>query len=231
MKQDEIELLQKTALFAGIDPAGIAALTVEMGGRQMTYKKGSFILHAGESHVPTVLVLTGSVYVIREDFWGNRTILTKVEQGDLFGETYSCLEEEPLGVSASAAEDCRCLLLYPQRIMQKGINEENSQFALNLIRIFAAKNLLLTGKIDCLSQRSIRQKLLTCLSLQSRRAGSDRFTLPFNRQQLADYLAVDRSAMSSILGKLKQEGVLDYHRNQIHLLDPAASVPKKVKSR
>ena len=242
MKRDAAmgDAVKKSRLFSGIGEDQIARLAECLGGREVRFEKGGFLYHEGDFPVMAGLVLEGSVHIIKEDFWGNRTILGHVETGDLFGETYNCLGDEPLRVSVEAAEDGACLFLDLQRVLkgrdgaafgtdgswekdgllgrQNGPLEQDWQrLTSNLMEILAGKNLFLTEKMEYLTQRTTREKLLHYLSAQSRRAGSEEFEIPFDRQQLADFLAVDRSAMSSVLGKLRDEKVLEFHKNRFRL--------------
>ena len=214
-------LLKNTALFQGLDEKTTEKLLVRLQAGVRTYKKGEFIYREGESPVKTGLLLEGEAYVIKEDFWGNRSILAEIRQAELFAETYDCLAGESLGVSIEAAgtEGCRCLFLDLGKVLAKeGTREEwENQIMINLVRILAEKNLFLTKKMEYITRRTTKQKLLSYLSEQSRRAGKAEFFISFNRQQLADFLAVDRSAMSAELSRLKEEGVLDYKKNWFSL--------------
>lgn len=213
--KEYFSLLKRTDLFLYVEEAEIEELLICLDGKISSYDKGEFIYREGTLPVRAGLILEGSVHIIKEDFWGNRSILSEVGKAGMFGETYSCLGGESLGVSVEAAEDCKCLFLDFQKMLamvEQGPVRQ-SQIVFNLIRILAGKNLFLTKKMEYISQRSTRQKLLAYLSEQSRSVGNPEFYIPFNRQQLADFLAVDRSAMSAELSKLRKEGVLDYRKN------------------
>ena len=215
MKEINTNLLKNTLLFQGIVDEDIASVLTCMSAIPVSYQKGNFIFRSGETTDSVGLVLTGSVHIIKEDFWGNRTILLEASAGKLFGETYASLPNLPLEVSVVAIEPCTILFLNINKIMT--LCSSNCLFHTKLIRnflfIFAQKNLLLTQKMEHISKRSTREKLLSYLSGESIKNSNSSFEIPFNRQQLADYLSVDRSAMSNELSKLQEEGLIEYRKN------------------
>lgn len=203
-------LLMQNALFQGFTEEKIESTLKALKAQRKRFKRGVFVYHEGQRNVKAAIVLAGSLHIIKEDFWGNRSILAEVEKGDMFAETYSCIGTEPLGVSVMANEDCECLFMDFQQLA-------DAQILANIIRILASKNLFLTKKVEFVSQRTTRQKLLAYLSEEGRRKKSAEFEIPFNRQQLADFLAVERSAMSAELSKLQKEGILEYRKNRFLL--------------
>ena len=211
-------ILRNTTLFCGIQEQELSAMLDCLGATRRSYPKGSYLLRAGDPLSLLGVVISGAVFILREDFWGNRTILSKVQPGEMFGETYACLGCSA-SVSVQADSDCTVLWLDVHRVATSCSSacSFHTHLIQNLLRAMAEKNLQLTGKLQITSQRSLREKILSYLSAQSQLAGSPAFTIPFSRQQLADYLAVDRSALSSALGKLRDEGILEFHRNQFRL--------------
>lgn len=224
IENDRIRILQQTRLFADFAKGEIPALLRMLRAKEARYSKGSFVLREGARRVPSAIVLSGSVHIIKEDFWGNRAILSEIGPGEMFAETYACMPGEPLAVSVAAAETCSCLFLDFSPLMEAQGSAETGvaerRLLVNLIGILAGKNLFLTKKMEHLTQRTTRQKLLSYLSDVQRRAGSAAFDIPFDRQELADFLAVDRSAMSAELSKLRREGVLEYRKNHFLLKLP-----------
>ena len=184
------------------------------------YKKGGTIYCAGENISSVAMLLEGSVHIQKEDFWGNLSILDAVSPGGLFGEVFACLENEPMAYNAEAVKDCAVLHLDIQRVLTTCTNacKFHARLIRNLLSEISDKNRMLTQKMMHISQRTTREKLLSYLSEQSLKCGSPSFDIPFNRQQLADYLSVDRSAMSSELGKMKNEGILDFDKNHFVLM-------------
>ena len=155
--------------------------------------------------------------MVKEDFWGARTIVGLARPGEVFAEDYACLPGAVLEVSVLAAADTEILFLDAAPALSGG-GAGSVQFSRNLLAMLAGRNLTLTRKIGHMARRSIRDKLLSYLSAQAIQAGGPEFDIPLDRQQLADYLAVDRSALSAALGKLRDEGVLTFRKNHFRLL-------------
>ena len=211
--------VSNSLLFAGIDSDDIPSMLRCLSAVEKSYKKGTYICRSGDIRVPLSLLIKGEIHLQTEDYWGNRTILAEVAPGDIFSETHALVPEVPLSVDAVAVSECTVLHMDTSRVLQTcsstcGFHHRLIQ---NLTGILASKNLMLTEKLEHVSRRTTRDKLLSYLSVRSRQAESSTFEIPFNRQQLADYLAVDRSAMSSELSRLRREGLLDYDRNRFTL--------------
>ena len=188
-----------------------------LGASPRRFARGERILRAGEPTRYMGLVLTGSVLVEHTDLQGAVTLLGRAEPGELFAEAYACLGGEPLEVAVLAAADAEVLFLNSVQALSCA-RPGAAEFTRNLLTILAGRNLTLTRKIGHMARRTTRDKLLSYLSAQAMQAGGPEFDIPLDRQQLADYLAVDRSAMSTALGKLRDEGVLTFQKNHFHLL-------------
>lgn len=214
----DFKRLQNYSLFAGIDPDKIPALLSCLGSRQQKCVGGEFLHHAGDRTEEMGLVLSGSVYILREDFWGNRRILGKIHQGDLFGEAFACSGEK-MTVSVQASESSFILYLNCTKLMETCTKacDFHAHILAALIRILAQKNQKLVVKMEHMSQKTTREKLLSYLSEQAQLTGKQEFVIPFNRQQLADYLSVERSAMSAELSRMRQDGILDFERSRFCL--------------
>lgn len=212
--------LSKTALFRGAAPREVEEMLACLGGRRRSFAKGETIYHTGERVTALGLVLTGSVLIQSSDLWGNTTVLDSVGPGQIFAETYACAPEEPLMVDVVAAEPTQVLFLTVERVLTVCSHTcaHHARLVRNLLALSAQKNLNLSRKIFHTSARSIRGRLLSYLSEQAVRSGSRSFTIPYNRQQLADYLNVDRSALSNELGKMAREGLLRTERSRFTLL-------------
>lgn len=208
------------SLFDGIEEQEMEMLLSCLAGRRAYYEDGEYILLAGDKPDAVGLVVSGSVFVLSEDFWGNRTILARVERGGLFGEAFSFARVDSLPVNVVASGKAEILFVNCERIITvcPSACEFHNRLIQNMLKILAEKNITLTQKIGHMARRSTREKLLSYLSEQAKRAGTDSFAIPLNRQELADYLAVDRSAMSKELGRLKEEGQISFHKNQFRLL-------------
>ena len=215
-----LPMLKKCPLFAGIATDELRTLLNCLSAQEKKYEKGSYIFMSGEIITLIGLVLCGSVHIIREDYWGNRAILARVEQGGLFSEAFSCAEAKKLPVSIFAAETTVVLLIDYRKIITACSSAclFHTGLIRNMLQILAEKNVILTQKMEFITQRTTREKLLSYLSAQARQAGSGAFAIPFNRQELAEYLSVDRSAMSKELSKMQEEGILTFRRNQFELL-------------
>lgn len=219
MNPKMLEVITSSKLFAGIQADEIPGLLTCLLGKENTYQKGQFIYHSGDTTSNVGMVLSGSVHLIREDYWGNRTILSEVLPGDLFGEAYASLRTESIPVSCIAPENCSILFLDISKIITvcSSACHYHTRLIQNLLMVMAQKNVSLTQKLDHMSKRSTRDKLLSYLSAQALKSKNNNFTISFNRQQLADYLCVDRSAMSNELSKLRDEGILTFHKNDFTL--------------
>lgn len=209
----------RSPLFADIAEQDLTALLACLSAVKRSYRKGEFIFRAGEKPVTVGLVLTGSARVVQEDFWGHRLILAHVFSGDIFGEAFSCAEEKVLPVGVTAAEDSEILLIDYRKIVTTCSSAclFHARLVMNMLRILAEKNMQLTRKIEHLSKRTTREKLLSYLSDQAVHATGQHVEIPFNRQELADYLCVDRSALSRELGQMQSEGLVEYDKNSFTL--------------
>jgi CRP-like cAMP-binding protein len=212
-------VLKQSPLFKDIDSADLTALLSCLSALKRSAGKNEFIFSAGEAAVYVGIVLSGSVNVIQEDFWGNRTILTHVTPGELFGEAFACAPVPNLPVSVIAAEKSEILLIDANRIITTcpAACTFHARLIANMLEILSMKNINLIQKIEHITKRTTREKLLSYLSEQARKAKNPSFDIPFNRQELADYLSVDRSAMSAELSKMQEEGILRYKRNHFEL--------------
>ena len=187
--------------------------------RPETFQKDEYILRAGDRVEAFGLVITGKVLIIQEDFWGNRNILAAVGAGHCFAETFACSPGAVLNVSVIAETNVQVLFLNVKRILTTcpSTCSHHSRMIRNLLSELAEKNLRLNEKITHLGQRSRRAKILSYLSAEAQRHGSAEFDIAFSRQQLADYLSVDRSGLSMELSRMQEEGLLEYRKNHFVL--------------
>ncbi|WP_081841898.1 Crp/Fnr family transcriptional regulator [Lachnoclostridium phytofermentans] len=215
-----IGLLSKISLFQGIDQKDIGSMFACLQAKKKTFLKNETILRAGEVISHLGIILSGRGQIIREDIMGNRNILSNLEVGDMFAEAFACAESQRLPFQVVAITDCTVMFLDYRRIVTTCSSScyFHTSLIQNMMKILAVKNVLLTQKMEHMTKRSTRDKLLSYLSEQAAKSNSKIFSVPFNRQELADYLCVDRSAMSNELSKLKEEGLIDYHRSDFRLL-------------
>ena len=212
--------LLASPLFRGATSEEIAAMLPCLGASPRRFARGERILRAGEPTRYMGLMLTGSVLIEHTDMQGAVTLLGRAEPGDLFAEAYACAPDELLLVDVVASEACEVLFLDAKRILTQCTNacEHHSRIIRNLVRTLAHKNLALSRRSLHTGPRTIRARLLSYLGEQAQRAGSRSFTIPFDRQQLADYLNVERSALSNELSKMQRDGLLTCRRSSFCLL-------------
>ena len=211
----DIDVLRRSMLFGEMSDNEIKEAVLALSATERTYDKNDMILIAGNTADSLGLVIAGSVRIESNDMWGNRTILGSVGTGQLFAETYALIENEPLLVDVSANENCRILFFKVGSLKKLKSNTDSWCLKLisNLLMISAHKNLHLSGRSFHTSLKTIRGRVMAYLNSVSLRNGSKEFDIPFDRQQLADYLNLDRSALSKELGKMQKEGIICNHKN------------------
>lgn len=216
----DFTFLSQTALFRGAAPREVEGMLSCLGAEQRHFSKGELLCRAGDVVMALGMVLFGSVLIESNDLWGNTTVLDSVGPGQIFAETYACAAGEPMMVNVVAAGPVDVLFLNINRALQVCSHAcaHHNRLIRNLLSISAQKNLSLSRKIFHTSSKSIRGRLLSYLSYQAVRGGSRSFTIPFNRQQLADYLNVDRSALSNELSKMQKEGLLRVEKSHFELM-------------
>ena len=214
-----IPVLKRTKLFSGVGNDDISTMLTCLGARLLTYKKGEHVLRQGE-HLSDILVLAeGSLHIQRDDYWGNRSILGHIGVGEIFGEAYVAPESGTLLNDVIAVEDSAVFFFDVKRVIStcSSACRFHTMVVQNLFFAISEKNRGLVQKLDYMSRRTTREKLLSYLSEEAKKQNSASITLPFNRQQLADYLSVDRSAMSNELCKMRDEGILEFEKNRFRL--------------
>ena len=214
-----LEVLRRSPLFRGMGTEELSALLDCMGGRPRRMKKGDIILSAGEPATHLGIVLAGRVQVSRLKADGQRIVMGEIRPGHLFAKSFACARAEALPVTVTAGADGAVLLLDSGRLSSpcSAACSFHSRLISNLLSVLAHKNLSLADKVEYLSGRNIRERLLSYLEDLCLKAGKNTVTVPFDRQALADYLCVDRSALSRAIGQLRQEGVLEADRGKFML--------------
>jgi CRP-like cAMP-binding protein len=221
MKDEHIDMLFDTPLFQNISRKDLESLLTCLKPRAKRYEKGSYITHSGESINSIGVVLSGTVQMLKEDVWGNKSILAIMREKSIFGETFVCGRIYSSTVSFQAASDCIIMFLSFERILHSCSVACDFHHRLidNVVVLIAQKNIQLMEKLEIIAQKTLREKVLTYLSREAQRNGSLYFTIPLGRLELADYLCSDRSALSRELSRMKEEGVIDFDRNTFRIFE------------
>ena len=215
-----IPILRRTKLFAGVAESEVYSMLECLQAKLYQYKKGEYVFRQGE-HISNISVLAeGKLHIQKDDYWGNRSIITVINIGEMFGEAYVSPDSGPLLNDVIAVEDCTVIYFDVNRILStcSSACRFHALVVHNLFFAMSDKNRKLVQKLGHMSKRSTREKLISYLSEEAKQQNSGTFTIPFNRQQLADFLSVDRSAMSNELCKMRDEGLLLFEKNKFTLL-------------
>ena len=218
--KEYISILKRTQLFAGVVEEEISAMLSCLGARLETFKKGEYVLRQGEHLSDIVVLVVGNLHIKNDDYWGNRSILGQIAVGDMFGEAYVAPESGALLNDVVAIEDSSVIFFDVKRILTtcSSACRFHAMVVQNLFFAISEKNRKLVQKLGHMSKRSTREKLISYLSEEAKKQTSSTFTIPFNRQQLADFLSVERSAMSNELCKMRDEGLIEFEKNNFKLL-------------
>ena len=210
----------RSPLFSGIDPEDRKTMLGCIGYHIGSFRKGDVVAFEDENIRHIGIVLSGAVDMVKEDLWGSRTMLVRMRKDELFGETFACGSDNLSVVTFAVAEDARVLFMPFDRVMHSCTMacRFHHQLIENMVRVIAAKNRDLMRKLEVVSKRTIREKLLAYLSIQAQVQSSRYVELPLGRVELAEYLCVDRSALTRELAKMKEEGLIDYDRNCFRIL-------------
>lgn len=221
--EDWLDTLGLCRLFEGIDKRDLPTLLDCLRARRVCYDKDAYLLRMGDSQDEMGVVISGGVIIVREDYWGKRSLISRQGPGGVFAESFAASRSGRLPVSVIATQRSEVLFLHCDSMLSACMHScpFHTRLIFSMVQLLAQKNIALTQKMEHITLRSTREKLLSYLSGEALRQGSERFTIPYDRQELADYLCVDRSAMSSTLSQLKREGRLDYHRSDFWLAQGA----------
>lgn len=215
-----LEILQKCILFDGISDDDLAAMLGCLGAKVKNYTKNQTILTEGQEATHMGIVLSGAVQIVSMDYYGNRNIVTEIRPSQIFGESFVCAGVKSVPISVVNCEDSKIMLMEGTRIMRSCCNacEFHNRLIYNLMKILADKNLIFHRKLEIISKRTTREKLMTYLLWQAKCHNSDTFIIPYDRQELADFLQVDRSGLSAEISKLRNEGIIECMRSHFTLL-------------
>ncbi len=206
-------------LFAGIEKSNFKSLLTCLSGKLESYDKHQTVLFSGDIISSFGVVISGKVQVIQDDYYGNNNIISILSPGQLFGESFACGGPTIFPFTVTTTKPSVILFIDCSKLAMpcRKACSFHSQIIQNLLSVISTNNRGLTEKMQFITKRSTREKLLAYLSAQARKADSHSFLIPFNRQELADYLSVDRSAMSAELSKLKRDGIIKYRKNKFEL--------------
>ncbi len=215
-----LPILKKCPLFFGISDESLSRMLPCLGAKINSYGRGQTVFAEGESAKNVGVVLSGAVQTVSVDYYGNRNILSEVGAGEIFFEAFACAEVEALPMDAVASERSEVMMIDCSHILhicENGCGHHH-QLIYNLMRDLATKSVDFHRRIEITSKRTTREKLMAYLMHQARLAGGNTFSIPFDRQELADYLEVDRSGLSAEISKLRREGVIESKKNLFKLL-------------
>lgn len=218
--EEYYSLLSASDLFYGLTSEELGSMLHCLGAKIVDTQKGDPVFLEGDPAGFVGIVLEGSIQVVQEDYFGSRSVIHHSGPGDVFAEAFSFTNLDTMPVSGYAVKNSRCMILSCRRMMTVCSNActFHNRLVKNLLTLVSRKNLMLNEKIRFMSQRTTREKLLAYLSDQAKKTGSAEFTIPYDRQALADYLSVERSAMSAEISKLKKDGILEVKGSHFRLI-------------
>lgn len=214
-----LSVLKKVSLFDGIGENEIETMLKCFCARTTHYNKNESVLLEGDPAESIGIVLSGRVQILKDDFYGDRSIVASAAEGEIFAEAFACAGVQSLPVSVFASEESTVMFIAYRKLMTPCHEAcaHHNRLIRNLLHTVARKNMVLNQKLEVLSKRTTKEKLIAYLSHEAKKAGKNRFEIPYNRQELADYLGVDRSAMSAELSKLRDAGVIEFQRSRFRL--------------
>lgn len=213
------DLLLKSYIFKGMDERQLKDALTYLNAREVFYKKGENLIMLSNPINEFAVVLSGAVQVSCDDINGNRMIMTTVARGDMFSESLAVTACRESPINATAAEDTWILWLSADIIRRnESDNPVKNMIVLNFINAVANKCLMMNDRVQILSKKTIREKVITYLSQVSEQGKKLELKIPFDRQGMADYLGVERSALSRELSRMEKEGIISYKKNIFTIL-------------
>lgn len=216
---EKLEFLKKLPIFFNLKDEEIISVLKFFKYYEESFKKNDFIFEIEKKIDKIGIIIFGEINIIKEDFWGNRNILNKFREGEIFGEVFA-LSKASSNIMVEASQDCKILFLDLKNfsIENKKNSEEITKFLSNIFKISLKKNILFTEKLEHISKKSIREKIISYLSTEAQKNKTNSFLIKFDRQELADYLFVERSALSRELSSMKKDRLIDYKKNHFTLI-------------
>lgn len=217
---EKINFLKNLPLFSNLNEKEIKLILDFFNSYEKTFEKNNFIFEIGKPIDKIGIIISGEINIIKEDFWGNRNILNKFKTGEIFGEVFALSKVIPLNISVEASQNTRILFLdFKDFSMENSENPaEIIKFLSNIFKISLRKNILFTEKLEHITKKTVREKIISFLSSEAQKNNSNSFIIKFDRQELADYLFVERSALSRELGAMKKAGLIDHKKDFFTLI-------------
>ena len=216
---ENLEFLKKLPIFFDLNDKEITSILTFFNFFEKSFQKNEFIFEIDKKIDKIGIIILGEINIIKEDFWGNRNILNKFKSGEIFGEVFA-LSKSSSNIMVEASQDCKILFLDLKNfsINSEKNSEEIIKFLTNIFKTSLKKNILFTEKLEHISKKSVREKIISYLSTEAQKNKTNSFLIKFDRQELADYLFVERSALSRELSSMKKEGLIDYKKNHFTLI-------------
>ncbi len=217
---EQLAKILRRGLFKGIEEENLTSMLYCTGYRLADYRKGQVISLEQEEIRHIGVVLSGAVDMVLEDLWGGKTLLVRQSQGEMFGETFACSEDNRALATFVASQDCSVVFIPFHKVMHTCSNscQFHHRLVENMVQIIAEKNRELLRKVDVVSKKSLREKIMAYLSIQAQTQQSRYIELPLGRVELAQYLCADRSALTRELERMRADGLIDFHRNTFKIL-------------
>jgi CRP-like cAMP-binding protein len=217
---ENIDFLMKLPIFYNLKKDEIINILKFFSYSKEDFEKNNFIFEIGKPISKIGIILSGEINIIKEDFWGNRNILNKFKSGEIFGEVFALAKVSPNNILVETSQNSKILFL---DLTNFSIDNENNsseilKFLSNIFKISLKKNILFTEKLEHITKKTIREKIISYLSTEALKNRSNSFFIKFDRQELADYLFVERSALSRELSSMKKDGLIEYNKNYFTLI-------------
>lgn len=217
---ENIDFLTKLPIFYNLKKDEIVKILKFFSYSKEDFEKNNFIFEIGKPISKIGIILSGEINIIKEDFWGNRNILNKFKSGEIFGEVFALAKVSPNNILVETSQNSKILFLDLTNFSIDNENNSNEilKFLSNIFKISLKKNILFTEKLEHITKKTIREKIISYLSTEALKNRSNSFFIKFDRQELADYLFVERSALSRELSSMKKDGLIEYNKNHFTLI-------------
>ena len=217
---ENIDFLMKLPIFYNLKKEEIINILKFFNYSKEDFEKNNFIFEIGKPISKIGIILSGEINIIKEDFWGNRNILNKFKSGEIFGEVFALAKVSPNNILVETSQNSKILFLNLTNFSIDNENNSNEilKFLSNIFKISLKKNILFTEKLEHITKKTIREKIISYLSTEALKNRSNSFFIKFDRQELADYLFVERSALSRELSSMKKDGLIEYNKNHFTLI-------------